>query len=229
MQEILIVEDERVIRTGLKSRLTGEGYAVRTARDGADALQKLGEKRPDLVLLDVMMPKMNGFCCCAEIRKSDSFLPIVFLTAKDSEADQVRGLGLGADDYVSKDAGDAVLFARIERALTRARQMEEKTAAAADDVIRLGDVVIDMKTREVCERGQMISHLTRTEADIVRLFDAHRGKIFVLDDIIAALRGSGFACEDQMVYTHLSNMRRKLGSAAAQIVNRRGTGYGFAG
>ena len=100
-----------MLREGLKAMLFGEGHAVRTARDGEDALRKISERAPDLVLLDVMMPKMNGFKTCEEIRKADRAVPVIFLTAKDSEADQVRGLGLGADDYVSKDAGETLLLA----------------------------------------------------------------------------------------------------------------------
>ncbi|MBR4938873.1 MAG: response regulator, partial [Kiritimatiellae bacterium] len=89
--EILLVDDERTVREGLKRMLECEGFAVRTARDGADALVKFAQKRPDAILLDVMMPKLNGFAVCAEIRKTDALLPVVFLTAKDSEADEIRG------------------------------------------------------------------------------------------------------------------------------------------
>ena len=88
MAEILVVDDERVLRDGIKAVLSGEGFEVRTARDGEEALRKIAEKRPDLVLLDVMMPKMNGFRCCEKIRGTDRILPIIFLTAKDAEADQ---------------------------------------------------------------------------------------------------------------------------------------------
>ena len=108
--EILLVDDERTVREGLKRLLESEGFAVRTARDGVDALAKLSDKRPDAVLLDVMMPKLNGFALCTELRKTDALLPVVFLTAKDSEADEIRGMGLGADDYVSKSAGEEVLL-----------------------------------------------------------------------------------------------------------------------
>lgn len=121
MSEILIVDDERLIREGLKMTLQGEGYEVRTARDGDEALNKIAERRPDLVLLDVMMPRMNGFRCCEEIRKTDPLLPVIFLTAKDSEADQVRGIGLGGDDYVSKATGDALLL-RVSDGRSSARR-----------------------------------------------------------------------------------------------------------
>ena len=228
MAEILVVDDERTLRDGIKAVLSGEGFEVRTARDGNEALKKIAEKRPDLVLLDVMMPKMNGFKCCERIRGADRLLPVVFLTAKDAEADQVRGIGLGADDFVSKSASDAVLLARINRALERASAFGETARRASGTMIALGGVSVDMKTFVVMEKGREIARLTKTEADILRFLDVHRGELVVQDDIITDLRGNGFACEDTMLYVHICNLRRKLGSAGAVVVNKRGVGYGLA-
>ena len=228
MAEILIVDDERVLRDGIKAILSGEGFEVRTARDGDEALRKIAEKRPDLVLLDVMMPKMNGFRCCEKIRETDGLLPVVFLTAKDAEADQVRGIGLGADDFVSKDASDAVLLARINRALERSKAFGEAARRASGTMIALGCITVDLKTLAVMEKGREIARLTRTEADILKLFNSQRGALIVPDDIITELRGNGFACEDTMLYMHISNLRKKLGVASGLIVNRRGVGYGLA-
>ena len=228
MAEILVVDDERVLRDGIKAILSGEGHAVRTARDGDEALKKIAEKRPDLVLLDVMMPKMNGFRCCEKIRETDGLLPVVFLTAKDAEADQVRGIGLGADDFVSKGASDAVLLARINRALERAKAFGEAARRASGTMIALGGITVDLKTLAVMEEGREIARLTRTEADILKIFNSQRGALIVPDDIITELRGNGFACEDTMLYMHISNLRKKLGVASGLIVNRRGVGYGLA-
>ena len=228
MAEILVVDDERVLRDGIKAVLSGEGFEVRTARDGDEALRKIAEKRPDLVLLDVMMPKMNGFRCCEKIRGTDRILPVIFLTAKDAEADQVRGIGIGADDFVSKSASDAVLLARINRALERASAFGETAKRVSGTTIVLGGVSVDMKTFVVMEKGREIARLTKTEADILKLLDAHRGELVVQDDIITDLRGNGFACEDTMLYVHVCNLRRKLGSAGAMVVNKRGVGYGLA-
>ena len=227
MAEILIVDDERAIREGLKMTLSSEGFAVRTARDGDDALKKIGEHKPDLVLLDVMMPRMNGFAACESIRKADKLLPVIFLTAKDSEADQVRGIGLGADDYISKDCGDAMMLARINRALARSSAIGESVRGASGETIALGIVSVDLKTFAVTEKGEEIARLTKTEADILKLLDSQRGKLVVQDDIITDLRGNGFACEDTMLYVHICNLRRKLGSASSKIVNKRGVGYGL--
>ena len=228
MAEILVVDDERALRDGIKAVLSGEGFEVRTARDGDEAFRKIAEKRPDLVLLDVMMPKMNGFRCCEKIRATDRVLPVVFLTAKDAEADQVRGLGLGADDFVSKSASDAVLLARINRALERASAFGETARRISGTTIALGGVSVDMKTFVVMEKGREIARLTKTEADILKLLGSHRGELVVQDDIITDLRGNGFACEDTMLYVHVCNLRRKLGSAGAMVVNKRGVGYGLA-
>ena len=225
MAEILVVDDERVLRDGIKAVLSGEGFEVRTARDGDEALKKIAEKRPDLVLLDVMMPKLNGFRCCERIREMDRILPVIFLTTKDAEADQVRGIGLGADDFVSKSASDAVLLARINRALERMSVIGESVRSASGTTIALGTVSVDWKTFVVTEKGEEIACLTKTEADMLRFLAAHRGELVVADDIITELRGNGFACEDAMLYMHMCNLRKKLGSAGAMIVNKRGVGY----
>ena len=225
MAEILVVDDERVLRDGIKAVLSGEGFEVRTARDGDEALRKIAEKRPDLVLLDVMMPKMNGFRCCEKIRATDRVLPVIFLTAKDAEADQVRGIGLGADDFVSKSASDAVLLARINRALERTNAIGESVRSVSGTTIALGTVSVDLKTFVVAEKGEEIARLTKTEADMLRFLAAHRGELVVADDIITELRGNGFACEDAMLYMHMCNLRKKLGSAGPMIVNKRGVGY----
>ena len=152
MAEILLADDERMMRDGLKALLAGEGFAVRTARDGADALVRFSEKRPDAVLLDVMMPKKNGFAVCEELRRLDPLVPVIFLTAKDAEVDQVRGIALGADDFVSKSAGEEVLLARLRRALERAEGMKARNLAGR--ILRLGSVEVDLERRTVRAAAQ---------------------------------------------------------------------------
>lgn len=227
MAEILIVDDEKALRDSLKIILLGEGFEVRMARDGDEALVKIAEKRPDLVLLDVMMTRMNGYKCCEKIRETDKLLPVIFLTAKDGETDQVRGISLGADDFVSKSASDSVLLARVNRALARSSAIGESVRSASAATIVLGTVSVDMKSLAVTEKGKEISRLTKTEADILKLLDSQRGELVIQDDIITDLRGNGFACEDTMLYVHICNLRRKLGSASSKIVNKRGVGYGL--
>ena len=228
MSEILLVDDERDLRDSLAEVLKGEGFAVRTAADGDVALSKIDEKRPDLVLLDVMMPRMNGFCCCEEIRRRDPLLPVIFLTAKNSEMDQVRGIGLGGDDYVDKGASDALLLACIRRALARSQKMREELTGGGDPVVRLGDVEADTKFLVVRQKGREIARLTKTEADLLRYMDANRGELLVFDDFITELRGNGYVCEDTMLYSHISHLRRKLGKAGSLILTTRGVGYSLA-
>ena len=219
MAEILVVDDERMLREGLKAMLSGEGFAVRTARDGEDALRKMSERAPDLVLLDVMMPKMNGFKTCEEIRKTDRTVPVIFLTAKDSDADQVRGIGLGADDYISKDAGEAVLLARINRALVRVTDFDTSSS-----VLRLGKMLVNFDTQAISDgRGEI--RITRSECDLLRFLASEPGRFFSKDEIVIALRGKGFACEDTMIYTHIHNLRKKLGVASDCLVCDRTSGY----
>jgi len=225
MAEILIVDDERTLREGLKAELLGEGYGVRTARDGEEALKKIAERSPDLVLLDVMMPKMNGFRCCEEIRRTDALLPVVFLTAKDAEGDQIRAMGLGADDFVSKSASDALLLACVRRALVRAQKVGEKAAEGGGHLVRLGTIIADVQSLFVTEDGKEVSRLTKTEADILRCLNARRGEVVVFDDLITDLRGNGFVCEDTMLYSHVSHLRTKLGKAGELVTTTRGIGY----
>ena len=131
--EILIAEDEPPARRGFRALFEGEGYAVRTARDGEEALAKFRESRPNVVLLDVMMPKMNGIVACAEIRKLDPLVPILFFTAMPSDVGAVRALGLGADDYIDKAKSPEELLARVAAALRRASAASPRTDALALD------------------------------------------------------------------------------------------------
>ena len=219
------MDDELAVRKGVRDFLVAEGFSVRTARDGEDALKKFSDARPDIVLLDVMMPKLNGFRTCEEIRRMDASVPVIFLTAKDSDLDQIRGLGLGGDDYVSKDVSEAVLLARVNRALERSRRQDEQKATHGGEKIRLGSVTVDLRTLSVCEEDAEIAVLTRTEADLLKCLDAKRGELVLFSDLIVALRGNGYACEDEMLYVHMSHLRGKLGAASEKISTKRGVGY----
>lgn len=219
------MDDELAVRKGVRDFLVAEGFSVRTARDGEDALKKFSDARPDIVLLDVMMPKLNGFRTCEEIRRMDASVPVIFLTAKDSDLDQIRGLGLGGDDYVSKDVSEAVLLARVNRALERSRRQDEQRATHGGEKIRLGSVTVDLRTLSVCEEDAEIAVLTRTEADLLKCLDAKRGELVLFSDLIVALRGNGYACEDEMLYVHMSHLRGKLGAASEKISTKRGVGY----
>ena len=195
--EILVVDDELSIRRGLAAMLENAGYSVRTARDGIAAFGAICSKRPDLILLDVMMPLMDGFKVCEEIRKRDRDLPIVFLTAKDADEDQVRGLEVGADDFVSKSSDSSVLLVRIRKALERAERL-------------LGNAAPD--------------NLTKTEADIFRLLASERGRYFTAMEIFTAIRGEGYAGDEGNMRSHVSRLRGKLPQGVTIDVMR-GRGY----
>ena len=218
MAEILVVDDERSVRNGLKALLTTGGYSVRLARSGAQALEQFRTRRPDLVLLDVMMPGTSGFAVCSEIRREDALVPVIFLTSLENEANQVRGLGLGADDYISKSAGEAELFARIRRALERSAAFMKN--AAQPRRAEIGRLTVDFDALTL--RGPGVDErLTKTEADVLWLLNSERGRFFSSDEILEVLRGA----DDSALRTHMSRLRRKFGVAASMIVSLRGTGY----
>ena len=217
--EVLIAEDEPSARRGFRALFEGEGYAVRTARDGEEALAKFNERRPDAVLLDVMMPKMNGIAACAEIRKSDLLVPILFFTAMPSDVGAVRALGLGADDYIDKAKSPEELLARVAAVLRRA-----SSARPRADVLSLGGVTVDFATMTAYGEG-VSEELTKSESLFLRLLASERGKCFSFDEIFAALRGEGYIGDDNAVRCIAKRLKTKLGHAGELIANARGVGY----
>jgi len=222
MSSILLVDDEAAIRRTFRVLLEGEGHDVRVARNADEALAKLAEARPDLVLLDVMMPGRNGFAVCAEIRRTDKLLPVLFLTAMDAEADQVRGFGLGADDYISKATGDAELLARIRRALDRSAAYASMHGNAR--TLKLGAAEVDFD-RHVVRDGDKETALTTSESELLRCLASRRGEMFAANDIFSFLRGDGYVGDPATIRVHVMNLRRKLGRAGDMIANVPNAGY----
>lgn len=218
--EILIAEDEPSARRGFRALFEGEGYAVRTARDGEEALAKFRERRPDAVLLDVMMPKMNGIIACAEIRRSDPLVPILFFTAMPSDVGAVRALGLGADDYIDKAKSPEELLARVAAVLRRASVI----ASDKRDKLSLGGVTVDFATMTASGDG-VSEELTKSESFFLRLLASERGRCFSFDEIFAALRGEGYVGDDNAVRCIAKRLKAKLGRAGELIANARGIGY----
>ena len=197
VEEILLVDDERTIRGSLSRLLREAGFSVRVAANGAAGVEAFRSRRPDLVLLDVMMPGMDGYAVCEAMRSADRETPIVFLSALDAEDDQIRGLDAGADDYVSKTASPALLEARIRKALERADRFSKMDAPAA---------------------------MTKTEADIYRLLESDCGRFFSYREIFSAVCGEGYFADEGAIRVHVSNMRKKL-PADERLVAKRGVGY----
>ena len=226
-RDILIVDDERTVRTSYRILFEREGYSVRLARSGAEALRLFSARRPDLVLLDVDMADMNGYAVCKAMRAEDAKTPIVFLTAMESDADQLRGLGLGADDYVFKSASNSVLLARV--ASTLARHGEICGAGRFESRrIDVGRAVVDLDSLSVCIDGRPTREkLTKTEADILRVLVAAEGRLLSDDEIVSAMRGKKQVMEPSTLRSHITHLRAKLGTAGSLLVNEAGAGYRF--
>ena len=217
--DILVVDDERTIRDALSAALTDAGYRVRTARDGAEALTLAAERRPDLVLLDVMMPRMDGFETCRKMRETDPDLPILFLSALGDERSQIRGLGSGADDYVLKDSPTSVLLARVAASLRRA----ERTSRAGDFDFaswRVSSAKMEMRSRS----GALVA-LSYRELALLRLLAAHKGE--VLDRMFLQSQLRMDDAGDNVLSVVVFNLRKKLGPDADAVKAVRGAGYTY--
>lgn len=225
-EEILLVDDIAVIRRSFGSMLQGEGYVVRTARDGEGAVAAVKEKLPDLILLDVDMPRKNGFVACKEMRALGVTRPIIFLSASLSECDEVRALAEGADDFIKKTDPLPIILARIRRALDRKQQVETtiSTAAVSARTLTLSGVTIDFDRLTV--KGENLDErLTKTEGDLLWLLNSQQGQVVSYDEIFEILRGTDYIGDDRTLHVYMSHLRKKLGAAADALQNHRGTGY----
>jgi len=221
---ILIVEDEVSIRTGLEDVFVYHGYAVDTAEDGREGLRKASSGRYDLLLLDVMLPGVDGFEICDRVRAQDREQPIIMLTAKTSDEDIVHGLRLGADDYVAKPFSVAQLVARVEAVLRRAR------VGTGRDAIDLGGE-IEVDTRNLAaRRGDESLSFTRREMDVLQYLDANKDRPVSREELLNKVWGyaRGLDIETRTVDIHIAKLRRKLEPDPAQpryLVTVRGAGY----
>jgi DNA-binding response OmpR family regulator len=224
MTRILVVEDEPDIALGLKDDLTRQGYEVETVGDGESAIRLATSETWDLVLLDVMLPKIDGFEVCRELRRLRLRTPIILLTAKVHEAEKVLGLELGADDYVTKPFSPRELRARIKAVL---RRVDDGLAG----VERFGDVEVDFGRAEARREGVPVE-LTALELRLLRVFIGHRGRILTRAQLIDLAWEPGVNVADRVVDTHILNLRRKIEaepSAPRFIRGVRGIGYRFDG
>jgi DNA-binding response OmpR family regulator len=226
-EKILVVEDDPAILTGLEDLLAGEGFEVRSARDGDAALRAYRAETPALILLDIMIPRMNGLDVCREIRRKDPLTPILMLTAKGQEVDKIVGLELGADDYIVKPFGVGELLARVRAALRRAAAR----AAGARDTspIEFGDVWIDPKTFTGTKGGRSFP-VTAREIELLRFFRSRVGEVvdrFTLLDEIWGVRYEGTT---RTLDQHIAKLRQKIEDDPAEprhIQTVYGVGYRF--
>ena len=225
-EKILVVEDEEAILMLLEDDLTMEGYEVATARDGERGLSMAQEGVYDLVILDVMLPRKDGFEVCRELRGSGAGVPIIMLTAKSQEIDKVLGLELGADDYVTKPFSPRELIARVRAILRRGKAPPQRI-----ERYRFGDVVIDFKKFETSRNGQAVD-LTAREYALLRFLIEHRDGAVSRSEILEEVWGGEVEVFPRTVDTHVANLRRKLEddpSNPRHIVGVRSVGYRFAG
>jgi two-component system alkaline phosphatase synthesis response regulator PhoP len=224
MSRILIVEDEPDIAAALQDDLRTEGYDVEIAGDGETASRRAREGAWDLLLLDVMLPRKDGFEVCRELRRAGIATPVIFLTARAQEAEKVLGLEMGADDYVTKPFSPRELRARIRTVLRR-------TAAALADRYAFGDVEVDFTRGELRRDGTAVD-VTPLELKLLATFIARRGRVLSRDQLLDAAWGAGTHVTDRVVDTHIVNLRRKIEPAPAEprfLVSVRGLGYRFDG
>jgi len=220
---VLVIDDEKDLIELVRYNLEKNGFDVRDARDGESGLAKAAQLKPDVILLDVMLPGMDGLEVCRRLRSSSatSRVPVIMLTAKTEEADRVVGLELGADDYVTKPFSPRELVARLKAVLRRTSAQEEPR-----DVIRRGNLTIDLTRREVSCRGSCIP-LTATEFRLLHFLAARPGRVFSRAEIIDGALGQEIAVLDRTVDVHIVALRRKLGKCQEWIETIRGFGYRF--
>lgn len=222
-EKILVVDDEEDVLELVRYNLDRNGYHVETASSGEEALEKARKKLPDLVILDLMLPGMDGLEVCRKLKsdvKTES-LPIIMLTARSEETDIVTGLELGADDYVTKPFSPKVLIARVRRILRRAASRD-----AEQPTIKIRDLVMDPARREVHVKGKLIN-LTFTEFNILYALARRPGLVLTRYQIVDAVRGEDYPVTDRAVDVQIVSLRKKLGSCGSYIETVRGVGYRF--
>jgi two-component system, OmpR family, phosphate regulon response regulator PhoB len=218
---LLVVEDEQDLLEVLRFNLDREGFSVRTAENGEDAILLVRQQRPDLIVLDLMLPTIDGLAVCRAIRstKLTRDIPIVMLTARGEEADIVRGLEAGADDYVTKPFSPKVLIARVHAVLRR-------SVPTGGGVVEAGGVRLDPERHEVTADGRRVD-LTATEFNLLRLLVLKPGRVYTRQQIIDSLHEGFVAVTDRSVDVQVVSLRRKLGAAGERVQTVRGVGYRF--
>ena len=223
-RRVLLVEDERALARTLGDLLHSEGYRVETHGDGVRALDAASEGVHDLILLDVMLPKLDGFGVLRELRRTQPTLPVIMVTARGAEEDRVRGLADGADDYVIKPFSARELLARVEAVLRRSPQR-----AGAVTILRAGDRTMHLQRREVTQPGAESRQLTDREVEILRYLAANRGRAIDRSELLRHVWGlNPRGIQTRTVDMHIARLREKLTNGAASeptILTVRGKGY----
>lgn len=225
MKKILIIEDEPNIRELVSYNLKAAGYIPMEAEDGIEGLEAARRERPDLILLDIMLPGMDGYDLCRELRTSGDKTPIIMMTAKTDEVDKVLGLEFGADDYIAKPFGVRELVARVKAVLRRYE--EGRTSQESSAILKAGDLAIDLGRHEVTVSGVRVD-LTMKEFELLSFLAGNRGRAFSRDELLDKVWGIHFMGESRTVDVHIRHLRRKLslnGDEDKYIETIRGKGY----
>jgi two-component system, OmpR family, response regulator MprA len=226
---ILVVDDEPAVREAVRAGLEFEGYDVVLAPDGIGALEAVAESRPDAVILDVMMPRMDGLTVLRRLRSSDSSLPVLLLTARDTVGDRVTGLDVGADDYLTKPFDLDELFARLRALLRRGALLTDAVAAAGTgehDHLGYAGLEMDRGTREVTRDGRGIE-LTRTEFSLLEMFLRHPRQVLTREQLLSSIWGFDFGPASNSLDVYVMYLRRKTeaGGESRLLHTVRGIGY----
>ena len=227
-KRLLIVEDEENLLTALKYSLEREGFSTSTATDGEQALEAARQGNPDAVILDIMLPKLDGLEVCRILRRERD-VPILMLTAKGEEIDRVVGLELGADDYITKPFSMRELVARVRAVLRRSGGASDARSSRAAEVLRSGDLELDRAGHTVTLGGAPVS-LKPREFDLLALFVSNRGRAFTRDQILERLWGHDYIGDARTVDVHVRWLRQKIESepgSPKRIITVRGVGYRF--
>ncbi|MER6450017.1 DNA-binding response regulator [Streptomyces venezuelae] len=224
---ILVVDDEPAVREALRRSLAFEGYAVQTAVDGLDALDKAASYSPDLIVLDIQMPRMDGLTAARRLRASGSVTPILMLTARDTVGDRVTGLDAGADDYLVKPFELDELFARVRALLRRSSYAAPQSPGEShEEALTFGDLRMDLVTREVTRAGRPVE-LTRTEFTLLEMFLAHPRQVLTREQILKTVWGFDFEPSSNSLDVYVMYLRRKTeaGGEPRLVHTVRGVGY----
>jgi len=225
METILVIEDDRSIALGLEKNLRFEGYRVLTAHDGAEGLEMAINKTPDAILLDVMLPGMNGFEVCKTLRKHEISIPIIMLTARDQDIDKIMGLDLGADDYITKPFNVGELLARVRASLRRKKILE----GDAGEPFCFGDVTVDFAGQSVGRKGKDVE-ISLKEFELLKYLVRNRGKALSRDQILNKVWGYDYYGTNRTIDNFITKLRQKLEKNPNQprhFITIRGLGYKF--
>jgi DNA-binding response OmpR family regulator len=226
---ILLVDDDETVRKVLTFPLERDGYEVVQAGDGEEALRRFGESSVDLVVLDIMLPRIDGLDVCKALRAQSSSVPIIMLTARDDELDKVLGLELGADDYITKPFSIREFRSRVRALLRRARAPRHEPGEPSEQAIEIGDLVVDLTRRTVALAGEKVQ-LTYVEFELLAILAAHPGRVYTRRMLLETLWGSADFRDPRTIDVHVRHLREKLEEDSRDpvyILTVRSVGYRF--